>query len=141
MVPKRLTHNLEINSIKDSGNCVLYLLDRVSQDISRLAHAQAIAIKHKLPIAVVCCIDNNEQSNLQSLQTIQKRLKRLNIAFIILIGQASQTLASIVHHTQPMAIIADDYQTDIRHTLHKHSILWPGTVLDIQHLASLPLIS
>lgn len=108
----------QLNNHPIVGKCVLYVMSRDRQvtDNFALLIAQETAITHKVPLAVVFCLQpydptlKNPPSRkyyhqiLYGLKAVESELATKNIPFMILIGKSSERLGGMIHHTQPAAV-------------------------------------
>lgn len=112
------SRQLQLNKVTElSGNCVLYVMSRDQRvdDNHALLQAQALAIEHKVPLAVVFCLLTKTgyrsyeqyQWMLSGLREIETKLGTYNIPFIILLGDPKETLTGMLHHTNPIGIYFD----------------------------------
>lgn len=100
-----------------SGKCVLYVMSRDQrvQNNYALVFAQSIAIRHKVPLAVVFClkpdIPNRSREQyvwmIEGLKEVEERLNNLNVPFMMLIGDPNETLTGMMFHTDPVAVVFD----------------------------------
>lgn len=100
-----------------TGKCVLYVMSRDQrvQDNHALLYAQRTAQKHKVPLAVVFCLNPSSKNRskeqyswmIDGLKITEVQLKKLNIPLLMLIGKPSDTLSGLIHHTSPVAVIFD----------------------------------
>ena len=100
-----------------TGKCVLYVMSRDQRvsDNHALVYAQSIALKNKVPLAVVFClkptINNRSREQyrwmIDSLLQVENSLQDLNIPFMMLIGNPIDTLSGLLHHTTPLAVVFD----------------------------------
>lgn len=107
-----------LNSNVDvSGNCVLYVMSRDQRvrDNDALVYAQDLALKSRVPLAVVFCLkpDIRNRSReqyvwmVEGLKEVETHLQSLHIPFMMLIGKPDDTLAALIHHTSPSALVFD----------------------------------
>ena len=125
------------------GSCVLYVMDRDKrvQDNNALIAAQTHALSKKLPLAVVYCLQSKTDAilpeeysiMLDNFKRTEADLKKLQIAFIVVIGNPTDKLAAVRHHTKPDAVYFESDQITSK-SLVKHSYKWPGTVQSIATL-------
>lgn len=108
----------KLNSVSGtSGKCVLYVMSRDQrvEDNHALLFAQKIALKQGLPLAVVFClkpdVKNRSKEHYQwmidGLIKVEKRLEKVSIPFLMLIGSPHDTLPGIIHHTNPSSVVFD----------------------------------
>ena len=102
------------------GSCVIYvLLKEHSLNDQTLRDAQGYAINHKLPLAVVTClnIDQNDlktnQKALHSLKSTENQLKQYNIPFMMLLGDSYDRLQGVFYHLKPKAVFFDNDTADV----------------------------
>jgi len=123
-----------VNSGKIDGKSVLYVMSRDQrvQDNHALLCAQKHALAQNLPLAVVFCLQNKSgvrsrehyEFMLDGLSQVEKELKELNIAFIMLIGSPEERLETVFYDLRPTAVYFDF-----------NSLRGPKTLLD--HLSAL----
>lgn len=112
----RIKHLNSIN-LNETGKCVLYVMSRDQRvtDNHALIYAQQRALKLHLPLAVVFCLQENTGYRarehyifmLEGLRQVEDTLNKLNIPFIMLIGNAFERLSGIFHHTNPESVFFD----------------------------------
>lgn len=100
-----------------SGKCVIYVMarDQRVQDNHALLCAQKHAMAKKLPLAVVFNLLPNSRHRarehyewmLAGLHKIEKELQKLNVPFIMLIGDPKERLIGCISHLQPEAVYFD----------------------------------
>lgn len=104
-------------NISSNGDCVLYVMSRdqrVADNYALLA-AQTKALEQQVPLAVVFCLmkksgyRSREQFEwmISGLKDVEAKLAKLQIPFMVLIGNAKETLTGMIHHTRPAAIYFD----------------------------------
>ena len=107
----------QINKADFEGKCVLYVMSRDQrvQDNHALICAQKHAMAKNLPLAVVFCLQSklgvrskeHYQFMLDGLKEVETDLAKLNIPFMMLVGDAYERLTGMFHHVQPVAIYFD----------------------------------
>ncbi len=124
---------------KSVNSCVVYVLTKYFENNwpGDLAVAQQKALNNKLPLAVVYCLEQWNDHELDELRPVETDLADLGIPLIVLIGEAKATLNGFIHHTNPshLAKYDSNYQDDGR--LISHPISWPGVVIKINQLEEL----
>lgn len=109
---------IRLNEIETfSGKCVLYVMSRDQRvhDNHALQYAQSIALKQRVPMAVVFCLKPNIKNRskeqyswmIDGLTQVEDNLKNLHIPFMMLVGKPLDTLTGLMHHTSPGAVIFD----------------------------------
>jgi deoxyribodipyrimidine photo-lyase len=102
---------------KNDGKAVLYVMSReqrVSDNYGLLA-AQKHALRLDVPLAVVFCLDARRNNRalehyefmIQGLRHVELSLNKLNIPFIMLIGDTAERLSGIVYHINPVVVYVD----------------------------------
>jgi deoxyribodipyrimidine photo-lyase len=99
------------------GSCVLYVMSRDQrvQDNYALLAAQKHALAKKLPLAVVFCLLPSAKGRarehyefmLAGLEQVESDLTKLNIPFMMVIGDPYEKLSAVFHHTKPDAVYFD----------------------------------
>jgi deoxyribodipyrimidine photo-lyase len=99
------------------GKCVLYVMSRDQrvQDNHALICAQKHAIAKNLPFAVVFCLQpklgvrskEHYRFMLDGLYQVEVDLAKLNIPFMMLIGDAYERLNGMFHHVSPDSLYFD----------------------------------
>lgn len=99
------------------GKCVVYVMSRDQRvrDNHALLIAQKDAITHGLPLAVVFCLRpgigkrarEHYQWMLIGLKEIEQKLEKLNIPFILLLGDTQERLMGFIRHTHPRSVYFD----------------------------------
>lgn len=99
------------------GKCVIYVMSRDQRvrDNHVLAAAQKHALAKKLPLAVVFCLYDkvgvrareHYQFMIDGLRQVEADLAKLDIPFMMLIGNPKERLTGLMHHTQPDAMYFD----------------------------------
>lgn len=101
--------------------------------------AQADALKQKLPLAAVTCIEPGEYSTkLTQLLILEKQLEKHEIPLIVLVGTEAATLPSLVKHTQPVYVYGHGGEGPGNSLVIKtHPYKWPGIVIKVKELAKI----
>jgi deoxyribodipyrimidine photo-lyase len=100
-----------------AGECVLYVMSRdqrLSYNHALLA-AQSYALEHSLPLCVVFCLypksgrraREHFEFMIDGLYELEKSLSKLNIPFMMVIGEPFEVLGSVLVHTKPQAVYFD----------------------------------
>ncbi len=99
------------------GKCVLYVMSRDQRvkDNHALLAAQKHALAKKLPLAVVFCLFPNAKGRarehyeymLAGLREVEVDLAKLDIPFLMVVGDPLQKLQAVLHHTLPDAVYFD----------------------------------
>ncbi len=102
---------------KGEGKCVIYVMSRDQRikDNHALLAAQKHAVSRELPLAVVFCLRQQSgnrrrehyQFMIDGLHHVESGLKKLNIPFMMVIGDPIERLSGVLHHTQPDAVFFD----------------------------------
>lgn len=122
-----------------SNSCILFVQRSTEVDVSAIAHAQQAAIRERLPLGVVYCLEEWEDAVLKKFSAAEDALASCNIPLIILIGPATKTLNGIIHHTRPLEVFYEESASDnvLTGTLTRHPYPWPGRVISITELSEL----
>jgi deoxyribodipyrimidine photo-lyase len=89
--------------------------DQRVADNHALMCAQKHAVAKKLPLAVVFCLyeksgvraKEHYEFMLEGLKEVEKELKKLNIPFMMLLGNPKERLSATFHHLSPDAVYFD----------------------------------
>jgi hypothetical protein len=115
---------------------VLFVTATPAVDESKLATAQNYAIQHKLPYAVVYCLEEADPMHqleiMQAYRPLETKLAPFNIPFMILIGAQDRVLPWMSGHVKPVRVFTADDQG--QGELQAHPIKWPGRVMTIDEL-------
>ena len=120
-----------------ASGCVLYVIapGRLSLDI-QFEHAQTDALERKLPFAVVACVPAIDYTHkLKQLQAIEKTLAAYDIPLIVLVGEETTVISSIIKHANPVKVYGQSIesdQTEIK--IYHHPFEWPGIVIKTDEL-------
>jgi len=97
--------------------CVLYIMarDQRVHDNHALAAAQQQALDIGVPLAVVFCLlprsgrraREHYRFMLDGLQEVEAKLAAHNIPFMMVLGDARERLAGVLHHLKPQAVYFD----------------------------------
>lgn len=98
--------------------------------------AQLDALKRKLPLAAVVCIEPEQYSGkLPYLQAIEKKLGEYGLPLIVLIGSEAKTLPSLVKHSRPTYVYGHGGGgAGGTVKLQNHPYKWPGIVIKTNEL-------
>ena len=125
------------STTKSSGGSVIYVFtlgERIEKNRSLLA-AQREALKHRLPLAVVWCVEPPiAAKTLATMASVEGELIDFAIPLMTLLGDAKKTLPGLIFHVQPQSIFdkTKASKADGRLQLHPHP--WPGVVLPLSSL-------
>lgn len=152
MLEKRQLHLSKIE-IK-SGDCVIYVMSRDQRvhDNHALLSAQALAIDHKLPLVVQfnvrekLGVRSKEQYDFmfEGLVEVEKELDKLNIGFIVSVGDAVENVLSTASKLKPISIFFDfsplKYARNIQKSIASQAEI-PCIVVDTHNIIPLWVLS
>lgn len=98
--------------------------------------AQQDALKRKLPLAVVICIEPEHYGDkLPYLQAIEKKLGEHGLPLIVLIGSEAKTLPALVKHSKPVHVYGHGGgMAGAAVKLQNYPYKWPGIVIKTSEL-------
>ena len=107
----------QLKSSSIDGECVIYVMSRDQRvrDNHALLAAQKHALAKSLPLAVVFCLYDkvgvrareHYQFMVDGLASIESDLRKLNIPFMMVLGDPKERIAGVMHHTSPEAVYFD----------------------------------
>ena len=120
MIKSTISHRIrKLNDkpVLPDRSCVLYVMarDLRVQDNYALLVAQEQAMRLEVPLAVVFCLlprtgqraREHYRFMLDGLQEVETDLAKLNIPFMLLLGNPAERFKGVLHHLKPQAVLFD----------------------------------
>jgi deoxyribodipyrimidine photo-lyase len=108
---------LRTSGSNKKGKCVVYVMSRDQRvrDNPALFYAQQDALANKLPLAVIFILSTDKGARarehyrfmIDGLKRVESELKELSIPFMLILGDAFESISSAVHHLKPHAVYCD----------------------------------
>lgn len=121
---------LNVSTMSRDGKCVLYVMSRDQRvrDNHALLAAQKHALALSLPLAVVFCLVSRSGHRARShydwvlvgLKEVERDLVKLNIPFLMLLGDVTKRLEGVITHTTPCVVYFDFNPLSGQTSLRKH---------------------
>lgn len=131
------------NDLRGRVGSVVYRMEPGDRDVEEgiLSYAQSVAIEQRLPLAVVFCLDESEQSEpplmiLDQLRGLEKKLAVVHVPLMVLVGDSAQRFEWFSGYVKPARVVTRrSPQRAQPPTSHPHP--WPGTVITVDELMAM----